>query len=66
MSAALPWYDYETDSFGVFCSSFMRMHTFAGPAEEENEQDEYECITGLLDELGDQMGRYVTTDGKDG
>ena len=45
--------------FGAFCSSFIRTHTFAGPAEEENEQDEYECITGLLDELNGQMGRYL-------
>jgi len=28
-----------------------------GAADEENVNDEYECITGLLDELGDQMGR---------
>ena len=28
-----------------------------GAAEEENVNEEYECISGLLDELGDQMGR---------
>ena len=31
----------------------------AGPAEEENAEDEYECISGLLTELADQMGRCV-------
>jgi hypothetical protein len=30
-----------------------------GPAEEENAEDEYECISGLLTELADQMGRCV-------
>jgi len=28
-----------------------------GAADEENVNEEYECITGLLDELNDQMGR---------
>ena len=28
-----------------------------GAADEENVNEEYECITGLLDELSDQMGR---------
>ena len=28
-----------------------------GAADEENGTDEFECISGLLDELGDQMGR---------
>ena len=28
-----------------------------GAADEENVNEEYECISGLLDELGDQMGR---------
>jgi len=29
----------------------------AGAADEENVNEEYECITGMLQELGDQMGR---------